>query len=206
MRKLISVILCLVFVFSFVACGKNADDNASSSTVVDDKSAEVEAAVVTNGSIPELKFALGDSVYDLDAYYKNLVKEQEQAHENTEGHVHEEGDILLNISEGVLSATYEIGSAKYYYEKAKAKSGIAVVCSLGDAYGFKQGSSKQDIEAALSGLEIKSLNAGEDELYFVPLSEAIILRYKKGNKQLDFYFYSNELVATVLRNTETWTI
>ena len=89
---------------------------------------------------------------------------------------------------------------------SNSKNGISVIVSTDDAFGFKNGSSRKDVEDRLSSLKTQKLNAGEDELYFVPLSEALILRYVSGKYQLDFYFYENALVATVLRDTENWTI
>lgn len=203
MKKLIAFSLVLCIAFSFVACGKG-DNSSDTSDTVADKSSEV-AAAVESGKIPEMKFALGGSIDDLSDHYDNLEKQMNEAHTG-EGHVHTDSDIMLNVSKGELSVTYEIGEEKYYYERAKRDNGISVVCSLSDAFGFAQGTLKSDIEAALPSLELSSLQAGEDELYFVPLAEAIILRYKKGAMQLDFYFNNNELVATVLRNTENWTI
>ena len=205
MKKLLALILCLLLALSFAACSKSngpvsSDDTAS----VADKSEEF-ARAVGEGKIPEIKFALGDSVDDLREHYNELCEDMEENHESG-GHVHTDSDILLNKSEGELSVTYEISTEKYYYEKAKRKNGISVICSLEDAFGFKQGTSRTDVEAALASLTLTALNAGEDELYFVPIAEAIVLRYKNEGKQLDFYFSSNELVAAVLRDTANWTI
>lgn len=202
MKKIIALLLVVCFIFSFAACKGNEDSGASDE--IADKSSDVAANVVA-GKIPELKFAIGAAVADVDNYYKDIENQMEEGHEGA-GHVHTDEDMLLSAVEGYLSFTYEIGDAKYFYEKAKKDKGISVVCSLGDAFGIKQGAVKSEVEAALSELELKTVQAGDNELYFVPLIEAIILRYKNGNMQLDFYFSNNELVATVLRNTENWTI
>ncbi len=203
MKKLLSLVLCLLLLLCFSACSKTEEGDASSAPS-EDLSASVEAAV-SEGRLPEAKFSLGTEISELKEYYNELEKQMEENHRE-DGHMYSDEDMLLAISEGTLSVTYEIGNEKYYYEKAKKSKGVAVVCSLADAFGIKHGTSKAEVEAKLSGLELKSVTAGEDELYFLPLSEALILRYKKGNHTLDFYFSNNELVATVLRNTDNWTI
>ena len=186
-----------------MACGNG--DSSEPTSSVEDLSSEV-VGYVLKGAIPELKFAIGASVDDLEDYYNDIESQIQSSHEGGEGHVHDEHDMYMNISSGELSVTYEIGTQKYYYEKSKKEKGISVICSLGDAMGFKQGTSRSDVEKRLSGIETTSLEAGEDELYFVPIAEALVLRYIDGDFQLDFYFNDNQLVATVLRNTKNWTI
>ncbi len=203
MKKVLCLLLAALFVFSFAACKVEQEPEQSSS--LQNKSNEIKTAVL-KGEIPELRLALGATVQDLENYYDDLETQIEESHEQGEGHVHDEHDIYLNISQGTLSVTYEIGSEKYYYEKEKRENGISVICSLDTAFGFKNGTSRTDVEARLADLKTKSLQAGEDELYFVPLSDALILRYTEGDYQLDFYFNDNQLVATVLRNTKNWTI
>ncbi len=202
MKRVLCFLLTFVFLFSFVAC---KDENPEVTSSVENKSNDIKEAVL-KGEIPELKLSLGDSVEDLENYYDQLEAQIEESHEEGEGHVHDEHDIYMNISSGELSVTYEIGTEKYYYEKEKSDEGISVICSLEAAFGFVNGTSRSDIEARLADLNTQSLQAGEDELYFAPLSDALILRYTEGDYQLDFYFSDNQLVATVLRDTENWTI
>ena len=204
MKRILAAILAVFMLFTLAACGAKDDAEVQSTPQIADKSGEIETAVA-EGKIPELKFKLGDATADLRTHYNDLWQDMENSHSG-EGHVHNDSDVLLDKSEGDLSMTYTIGTEGYYYEKAKSKNGIAVLCSTEDAFGFKQGTPRADVEAALAYLSLKSLNAGEDELYFVPIPEAIILRYKKDGRQLDFYFSENELVATVLRDLNNWTI
>ena len=201
MKKLIAVLISFVFLFSFAACGGKEGSESKS----DESIKTVVTEAITQGKIPEVKYALGTSTKEIDKYYADIEKQMKESHEG-DGEVHSDHDIMLNSMEGNLSYTYEIGVEKYFYEKAKKSEGISVICTLEDAFGIKQGTSKSDVEAALAGLELKTVQAGEDELYFVPLTEAIVLRYKSGEYKLDFYFSNNELVATVLMNTENWTI
>ena len=203
-KRILAVILAIMMLVGLAACKKNDDTASSDTNTLPDKSSDI-AAAVAEGKIPELEFKLGDEISVLRDRYNELYSDMQDAHTG-EGHVHDDGDVLLDMSEGNLSVTYNIGTASYYYEKEKKQSGIAVVCSLQDAFGFKQGTSRSDIEGSLASLSLKSLNAGEDELYFVPIPDAIVLRYKKDGRQLDFYFSDNELVATVLRDLNNWTI
>ncbi len=203
MKRIICSVLCLIFVFGLFGCSKKeGNDNQPQST---NNLSSAVAEAVAEGKIPEMKFGLGDSIDELKDYYDETYNKLEEEHQEG-GHVHSESDVLLNISQGNLSVTYEIGGEKYYYERAKRPKGISVTCSLTDAFGIKHGTLKNEVEATLCDLELKSLAAGEDELYFVQLTEALILRYKENNHTVDFYFSNNVLVATVLRDTDNWTI
>ncbi len=202
MKKIVSLMLCLLMVIGIVGCGKTEGEKE------EEKPQNVSAEFKTNvtaGKIPEVKFAVGTAASELDKYYSDTEKAMEEAH-NGGGEVHSDDDMLLSSVEGFSTHTYEIGSEKYFYEKSKKDKGVSVICSLGDAYGFKHGTSKADVEAALEGLELQTLKAGESELYFVPLIEAVILRYTEGDIRVDFYFNNNELVATTLLNFKNWTI
>lgn len=201
MKKIIAILISLVFLFSLAACG----DKEAPKTEGDEALKNSIAESVSVGKIPEVKYAIGTASEEIDKYYADIEKQMEEAHEG-DGNVHSDDDMMLNSMEGYLSYTYEIGTEKYFYEKAKKAAGISVICSLEDAFGIKQGTSKSEVEAALTGLELQTLQASEEELYFVPLIEAIVLRYKSGDYRLDFYFSNNELVATVLINTKNWTI
>ncbi len=202
MKKIIAVLLAMSFIFAFAGCTKKEEAPAPTSSV-ENRSSEIAEAVAAGG-IPEAEYKLGEKVSTLSERYNEIINEQYNAPEG--GHVHGDGDIYYDRLEGDLSVSYAFGKFRYYYEKEKSKNGVSVVVSTDDAFGFKQGSSRKDVEDRLSSLKTEKLNAGEDELFFVQSSEAIILRYKSGKYQLDFYFYNNELVATVLRDTENWTI
>lgn len=202
MKKIIAVLLALTFVLAFVGCKKEETPAPTSS--VENRSDEI-ASAVAEGKIPEAEYKLGEKTSTLSNHYTEIVNAQYQQPEEG-GHVHGDGDVYYDRLEGDLSISYAFGVYRYYYEKEKSKNGVSVIVSTDNAFGFKQGSSRKDVEDRLSSLKTQKLNAGEDELYFVPLSEALILRYVSGKYQLDFYFYNNELVATVLRDTENWTI
>ena len=202
MKKLIAVLLALSFVFAFAGCKK--EDAPAPTSSVENRSDEIAEAVAAGG-IPEAEYKLGEKISTLSERYNEIINEQYNTPTDG-GHVHGENDIYYDRTEGELSVSYAFSKFRYYYEKAKSTNGVSVVVSTDDAFGFKNGSSRKEVEDRLSSLKTEKLNAGEDELYFVPISEALILRYKSGKYQLDFYFYNNELVATVLRDTENWTI
>lgn len=204
MKKIFCLMLALVFVFSFAGCG-NGDETDTSS--VASRAAEIEE-YIKKGSIPEIPFAVGTDVDDVEDYYNDMMEQLEAEHSDDEGHIHSDDDIYFEVTKGNLSVTMDTGKMKYFYEKAKKSKGVSVILTFEDAFGFEvMYTTKNDIEEALSGLSGKTLSATEDDLYFLSYaSEAIILRYEIDRYRLDFYFDDNTLMATVLQNTENWTI
>lgn len=205
MKKIIAILLALTFVFAFVGCKK--EEAPADVSSVENRSDEI-ASAVAEGKIPEAEYKLGEKTSTLSNRYTEIVNEQYQ-HPEEGGHVHGDGDVYYDRTEDEETVCYAFDSKFiYYYQKDKSDKGVSAIISYDDAFGFKQGSSRKDVEDRLSSLKTQKLNAGENELYFLRNGDGnyIVLRYVSGKYQLDFYFYENALVATVLRDTENWTI
>ncbi len=208
MKRIVALILSLVFVLSFVGCKGKKDEGGPSGgpfASAEDKSADVVNGV-EQGKIPEYPLTLSTTFQELYDYYYQLEAELQASHETGDGHVHHGDDIYMGIVKKEVYAYYEIDTTRYYYIRESNPTMVSAICTYGDAFGFKQGTSRAEVEASLASIEIKNLTAGEDELLFIPVQEALIIRYTQGDYQLDFYFSDNQLVATVLLDTKNWTI
>lgn len=203
MKKIISILMALVFVFSFAACGGKTKDTSS----VIDKGNEIKA-LLENGKLDGVDFPLGTDNKVIREHYEDLIDALESAHSSQGGHIHTGEEVMFEVMEGSKTITMDAGNTKFFYEKAKKNNGISVICTFKDVYGFVVGeTTKNEIEESLASLNGKTVIATEDDLYFLSVvSKAIILRYSVGDFQLDFYFSDNTLIAAVIMNTKNWTL
>lgn len=204
MKKYICLVLSLVFVFSLVGCkGDEKKDDNTQYTI---------AEYAAKGEIPELDFKLGADPKTVEKHYSDIVSSQDAAHseeEQEEGaHDHPELEVpFYDVVEGEKTVRIATDTVSYFYEKDKAANGISVISIQETAYGFIPGSTtKYEVETAFEQ-KGKTLDATEDDMYFIiPTENCVILRYTFEKYKLDFYFSDNTLIATVLTDTENWTL
>ncbi len=203
MKKYICLVLGLVFVFSFMACKKEEkkDDNTQYSIE--------EYALM--GEIPELEFNLGADPETVNKHYSDIVSSQDAAYgeeEEDETHDHPELEVpFYEVAEGEKTVRIATDTISYFYEKDKKSNGISVISVQETAYGFTPGTTtKYEVETAFER-KGKTIEATEDDMYFIiPTENCMILRYTFEKYKLDFYFSDNILIATVLTDTENWTV
>ena len=205
MKKIICMLLSLALLFALAGCkdGQNGTANINSGDVALEENAK-------NGQIPEQKFALGADIQTVKQYYSDIVAnhEQEETEEENPGHNHEDLEAYyLDVAEGEKTVRMSIGNTTFFYEKAKANNGIAVISTKENAFGFQIGNTtKQEIEMAFME-KGQTVDATDDDMYFVIQTEpCVILRYTFENIKLDFYFSNNVLMTTVIMNTQNWTV
>ena len=201
MKKYICLILSLVFIFSLAGCKKDVE-----------KAQLTIAEYAIKGEIPELEFKLGTDPETVKKHYSDIVSSQDAAHSEAEqeegAHEHPELEVpFYEVVEKEKTVRIATDTVSYFYEKDKASKGISVISIQETAYGFTPGSTtKNQVETAFEQ-KGKTLDATEDDMYFIiPTENCVILRYTFEKYKLDFYFSENTLIATVLADTENWTI
>lgn len=209
MKKLLSLILCLSLL-CLAGCG--GEDVSST----DSSSENKIKASVASGKLGGIKYGLGAEVNEVKDYYSGLVEDYEAIHtgENAgighedEAHVHDPNDELqipyYSEAQDDIYTEIDVLSARFYYETDNQDKGISVVATDADIFGFSMGiTTKQEVEEAV-GDDGETINATAEELRFLafPFEPMIILRYELENCQLDFYFYDNAIVTTLIRNKE----
>ena len=190
MKKLICLLLALVFVFSFAACGEKEKSYADKGDGSIDKYAK-------EGKIPEYEVSLGSSHDAIIEYFNTLAEEQDN-HDLIM--VEQEGNIAVNLANGVQS---------FYYEKEHKEKGAAVFIVTGDtAFGLEIGTTvtKSDVTKKLKA-DYTVAEATADQLYFLPgtVDGVDILSANYDKIRLDFFFFDGFLSAISLTNTEYWT-
>ncbi len=210
MKKIVALVLCLCFIAClFAGCGKSEEAEKSSSSS-EDKSV---VSIASDGKLDGVKFGLGANIEEVKAHYEALASEKE---DNAEQVDEEEHNHLITDQEAHYYAFKEkegynlidISSARFYYETGKEDKGVSVIASDSDTFGFSVGiTTKYEVEEAVKA-KGKSFNATEAELRFLAVrtEPILVLRYEFDDYNLDFYFFDNILITTVITNTENWNI
>ena len=205
MKKIIALALriCLISCL-FAGCGKaepSADISSSTATGKIDSQA-------SKGKIDGVEYGLGADIETVKAHFKELADAYEEEHgeDNHDHGVTGAEAHYYYLDEYEDYTVIDVSSARFYYENGKEDKGVSVIASDSDTFGFSVGvTTKYEVEEALRA-EGKSVNAGEDELRFLAVrtEPVLILRYEFGDYQLDFYFYDNLLITTVISDTSNW--
>ena len=187
MKKLICLVLSLIFVFTLAACGSEEKEN---------RKGEIDE-FAAKGEIPEFPIKLGSSHEEIIEYY-NKRAEEEQNH-----------DLIIGELEGETAVQLTNGVQTFYYEKAHKDKGVSVFIVTGDkAFGYELGSNvtKTDVISRISA-EYTVSTATADQLYFLPgtVEGAEIVSCDLDKIRLDFFFFDGLLSAVSLTNTEYWT-
>lgn len=198
MKKIVSIILCFVFIFSLAACGK---EKASNSSNID---LEYYAKL---GKMPETDFTLGD---DIDEVIKKLTDKQEQFDNEHEedldhSHDHNQADFIFNVTEGEKNVLIDNGAINYYYNKDNKKNGISFIVNYDTAFEFEIGTLISEVEENLTGYELTEEEPNEEEIFFVSyITDASVLKTQINDVAIIFVFQENMLFATAMYDTNNW--
>ena len=188
MKKIFCLMLSLLIIVSFAACGK--DKKA--------ETAEVDIEYYAKfGEIPECDYKLGE---DPEVIKSDLSAEEETAVGNDE-------EYPYNVTEGEKSVRIDNGDFSYFYEKGKEDTGISYIAAFDKAYGFETGTSVLDVKESLEGFSYTEEPADDSNAFFLMgLYNGTVMRYTFDSTAIIFVFQDNELFATAIYNTDNWTI
>lgn len=180
MKKLFSLVLCVIFVLSLAACGNNSNGGS-------DHSVDVEYYAKL-GQINDISYKLGDGVDETYDIISTATLDDEGEYLYYE---YETGDYTV-MTDGTVCCCY----------KTEDKSaGITHIVKYGDAYGFNIGAISTQIRDTMSdmGYTATEREAKSGELFFLPSSSDItVLEYEIKENTVLFVFQQNALSATVI--------
>ena len=189
MKKTACLILSLIMIFSFEACGKEKDNDKTDSVDL-----EYFASL---GQIPESDYKLGQNVDELE---NELASKDESAVSAGEEYV-------FAVTEGEKSVRIDNGAFSYFYEKEKKDKGISYIAAFDTAYGFKIGDSLLDVKHSLAEYEYSEEPADANNVFFLMgIENGTVLKYSFDDADIIFVFQDGELFAAALYSTENWTI
>lgn len=192
MKKLLSILLVLVLVFSFAGCGAR---------IFNKDGVDIDY-YMSVGEIQGAKFNLGAKIEDIE----NAKLEHVDAATGEGNHDHEEA---ITLVEGVVSKHYIYGSFHYYYNKSNSSKGISYIVAHDTAYGFTVGTTtKAEVIKALGKLKYTERTAKDQDLFFtlVTPSNCEMVVVTKDNKELSFYFANGTLMFVTLCDTNNWSL
>ena len=179
MKKILSLVLCVVFVLSLSACGGNGGKKS-------DHSIDIEYYAKL-GQISDLEYKLGDDIEET----KTALSEKLDDHGEPMYFDYTSGDYTI-MTDGEVCGCYKTEDTD---------SGITHIVKYGDAYGFTVGAISTDVRDTMSdmGFDTQEREAEKGEVFFLPASAGItVLEYKIKENTLLFVFQEHALSATVI--------
>lgn len=179
MKKILCLVLCIVFVFLFAACGKDGAQKTEHSIDI-----EYYAKL---GQINDLEYKLGDSVEKT----KSQLNQTTDDHGESNYYDYPSGDYTI-MTDGAVCACYKTDDES---------AGITHIVKYGDAYGFTVGDVSTQIRDIMSdiGYEATEREAKREDIFFLPAgADMTVLEYKINDTNLLFVFQEHALSATVI--------
>lgn len=178
MKKLISLFLCIIFVFTLTACKDKDVENTSSNVDIE--------YYVNLGSMPEVEYSLGT---DPEIIKEELSKKSESSEE----------DFVYDVIEGEKNVLIDNGTFCYYYKKKDAKSGINYIVNYDTAFEVEIGSVILDVKNTFSNVEFTEEPLNEENAFFVfGAQEGTVLKAEFDENTVLFVFVENALSATAI--------
>ena len=195
MKRILALLLALVFVFSFAGCKKEKEPQNETPSYQFDI-----AALAKEGKMPESTYALGTAFKVIDDAYNASLEHIDEA----AGHFDEN---KMEFTEGSVSYYYTSGPFLYYFSKDKKDEGLCFIVNFDTAYGFMAGyATDAEIKAAMPKLTPTVREAKESDLFFMPVAMegCQMLIYEFDNIKLTFFMFEQTLVCTTLSDTNNW--
>lgn len=199
MKKIVSLALAVLMIFTFVACGEKEET----------KSDKVDLKYYSQlGQIPEVEYKLGADCKKVqkelsDKYEDYLANDPENGADHDHDHYAE--DTYYSVSEEEGYVFINSGNRYYLYKIDEKDEGISYIVTFGDAFGFKMGEFIYDIQSALPNVEFVEKTIAEGELLFDKyISDATTLTADFDGVSIMFVFVEDELYATAMYKTDSW--
>ena len=185
MKRLVCILLCLVFAFSFTACGN--DEKKEKKDGID---IEYYAKL---GQMPELNYPLGTDVEKVKNELSATAESEEGEHS------------VYSVTEGENNVLIDNGEVCYYYKKAAPEKGIGYIVNYDKAYGFEIGTISLEVKEALKDYNpIEEQLTEENAFFMFGVEDGTIIKCEIENNTVLFVFDENALCATALYVTKEW--
>lgn len=233
MKKLLSIVLCMVVLLSLGACDwfKSEDEDkiviptTSKRNVIATK--DEVSAKVAEGKVDGAVFALGTGIEEVKEYFfdivrpwtitvtSKVVKKKGTTKVVTETSPYDNTQIVTAIGEKEDMYKYQKGNSltsvyyngeQYFFVNGNEQAGAAIIVCNISAYGFDVGNCPSvDVINSLGEPDEKDIPS-VDQLFFClgsPVNPTR-LTYNFGDKRLDFVFSDDNLLVVTLTDTRIY--
>ena len=179
MKKIASILLCIVLLLTVTACGANGSNKSKHSIDI-----EYYAKL---GKISDVDYKLGDNVEEA----KDTLHLTLDDHGEPNYYDYPSGEYTVMTD----------GNVCICYKTEEASSGITHIVKLGEAYGFGVGAMSTQIREVMSnmGYDASEREAKKSETFFLPASSGLtVLEYEIKDNTVLFIFVEHALSATVI--------
>lgn len=180
MKKIICLLLCISFFFTFSACKEEKD-------VIKLNSVEEFA---TEGKIPECDYALGDDPEIIKSDFSKLAEDNEENY--------------YFFDEEIDYSVIDNGVNKFFYKTNEKYKGVSYIVIFDEAYGFSIGTTVENLKKEMTGIQFSEEKLNEENTFFMKTKrEGKVLKYKFSNNTVMFIFDGGRLCATAIY-TKDW--
>ncbi|MBQ9846501.1 MAG: hypothetical protein IJO58_01645 [Clostridia bacterium] len=229
MKKILSLLLVSLIIFSFASCGEKQQNNVSSEIVSIVEYNKLVPEYASKGMIDTVIFPVGASVDEVVEHYNGNgpAVDEHGAHLSSDEEVSDADTSSETISIPELDdeITYDLTirgldtgdriikmysyDTRYFYYNASPMSGIAYIAQSIDSFGYMIGhSTYTDVKGTIEAQPVSDKIAENDDMFFMvePLVNSKMLSYQYGDYMLNFFFDSNDkLFYTTIYNVHVWT-
>lgn len=196
MKKILSIILSMLFVMCFTGCSDEVEQDYLYIPQSQTKNEILNKA--ERGIMSPVQVLDANGNYISGEVSLFMLKSDLENRFTQEGLYTTEGDRYTCISAGDIS---------FYFLADNIENGVISMIHFDSVYDFDHGISTPDNIIERLGQPVLRENVSGDELWFMPYSTGITcdrLSYKAGDNTLSFYFLDGFLSMTSLSVTKLW--
>lgn len=205
MKRIICIIIAVVIAVTATtlsSCSVGGAKNTPTTTKAALNTLENVKKLATQGKIDTVEYALGTKADSIINKYGTTAAADDTdstAADMQENHV-------FDVTEKSDYTRIILDTAQYFYNNDDPNKQIGVIACTADAYNFKAGNCySDDVIDALGKPDSKDVPAAEDLIYTFGVPQGVSrITYKFGKIRLDFVFVDDNLIATVLTDTEIY--
>ncbi|MEE1018189.1 MAG: hypothetical protein UH824_01765 [Acutalibacteraceae bacterium] len=206
MKRIICMIIAVVIAMtalSLASCSVGGTNNTPTTTKAALNTLENVKKLAMQGKIDTVEYTLGTKADSIIDKYSTTAAADDTDNTAADEHINEH---VFDVTEKTDYTRIILDTAQYFYNNDDANKQIGVIACTADAYNFKAGNCySDDVIDALGKPDSKDIPAAEDLIYTFGVPQGVSrITYKFGKIRLDFVFVDDNLIATVLTDTEIY--
>lgn len=206
MKRIICIMIAAALtlcVFSLASCSKENANNTATTAKSALNTLENVKTLAIQGKIDTVEYGLGTKADSIIEKYSTTAA---STAETTANNAQEQEMRVFDVTEKKDYTRIILDTAQFFYNNDDPNKQIGVIACTADAYNFKAGNCySDDVIDALGKPDSTDVPAAEDLIYTFGVPQGVSrITYKFNKIRLDFVFVDDNLIATVLTDTEIY--